>query len=63
VSDQVVRIGPEATTFTASCDECGTPFAGRLDDDLDEGVFLCRYGHAIRIVRAAAEEPPTAAVA
>jgi hypothetical protein len=61
--EQVVRIGADDTTFTASCDECGTTFAGRLDDDLDEGVFLCRFGHAIQIARAAADEPPAAAVA
>lgn len=63
---QVVRIGADDTTFTAACDECGTTFAGRLDDDLDEGVFLCRFGHAIAIERraaAAADEPPAAAVA
>ena len=57
---QVVRIAPDDTTFTAACDECGTTFAGRLDDDLDEGVFLCRFGHAIRIVR---EEPPAVSAA
>jgi hypothetical protein len=62
---QVVRIGADDVVFNAACDECGTSFAGRLDDDLDEGVFLCRFGHAIRIVRVAAadEEPPAAAVA
>jgi hypothetical protein len=61
---QCVRIGADDTTFTAACDACGTTFAGRLDDDLDEGVFLCRSGHAITIVRVAADEPPaTAAVA
>jgi hypothetical protein len=64
MDEQLVRIGPDETTFSAACEECGTAFAGRLDDDLDEGVFLCRFGHAIRIVRVAAEEPPaTAAVA
>jgi hypothetical protein len=26
-------------------------FAGRLDADLGTGIFLCRRGHAIRIVR------------
>ena len=61
---QVVRIRPDETTFSAACEACGTAFAGRLDDDLEEGVFLCRFGHAIRIVRgSAAEEPPAAAVA
>ena len=60
---QVVRIEPDDTTFTAACDECGTAFAGRLDADLEEGVFLCRFGHAITIVRASAEEPPAAAAA
>jgi hypothetical protein len=64
MGDQVVRIGADDTTFSAACDECGTTFAGRLDDDLEEGVFLCRFGHAIRIVRVTADEPPaTAAVA
>ena len=52
---QVVVIAPADTTFTAHCDLCATTFAGRLDDDLDEGVFLCRFGHAIKIMRA---EPP-----
>ena len=58
---QVVVIAAADTTFTARCERCATTFAGRLDEDLDDGVFLCRSGHAIRIVRA---EPPqtTAAV-
>ena len=58
MSEQVVRIRTDDSAFTAACDECGTTFAGRLDDDLDEGVFLCRFGHAIRIVR---EAPPAEA--
>jgi len=60
---QVVVLGRPATTFSATCDECGTAFAGRLDEDLAEGVFLCRFGHQIRIERR--DEPPleTAAVA
>ncbi len=57
---QVVVIGGTDTTFTAGCAACGTTFAGRLDEDLDDGVFLCRFGHAIRIVRA---EPPEATAA
>ena len=57
---QVVVIGVGDTTFTAQCDLCATTFAGRLDEDLVDGVFLCRYGHAITIVRA---EPPDATVA
>jgi hypothetical protein len=60
---QLVRIDRGDTTFSAACEECGTTFAGRLDDDLDEGVFLCRFGHAIRIERVAAEEPPATAAA
>jgi hypothetical protein len=55
---QVVVIGASETTFTATCDACGTVFAGRLDDDLDDGVFLCRFGHAIRIER---RDPPAEA--
>ena len=54
---QVVVIDAADTTFTARCELCATTFAGRLDDDLADGVFLCRFGHAIRIVRA---EPPEA---
>ncbi len=57
---QVVVIGVLDTTFTAHCELCETTFAGRLDEDLRDGVFLCRFGHAIRIVRA---EPPQANVA
>ena len=62
MTQRVVIAGGE-TAFSARCEECGTTFAGRLDEDLEEGVFLCRFGHAIRIVRAAADEPPAAAVA
>ena len=51
--DHVVQIDSTATTFTAACAECGASFAGRLDDDLDHGIFLCRAGHATTIVRAA----------
>jgi hypothetical protein len=53
---QLVVIGSGDTTFSATCDACGTSFAGRLDDDLEGGVFLCRSGHPIRIVRA--DDPP-----
>lgn len=48
---QLVVIGPLDTTFTATCDSCGTTFAGRLDDDLVDGVFLCRAGHPIVVER------------
>jgi hypothetical protein len=48
---QVVVIGTADTTFSAHCDLCGTAFAGRLDPDLQEGMFLCREGHRVRIVR------------
>jgi hypothetical protein len=53
---QRVVIGGADTTFTAHCAICATTFSGRLDDDLDEGVFLCRERHAITIVRA--DDPP-----
>jgi hypothetical protein len=59
---QVVSIGVNATTFSATCERCGTAFAGRLDDDLADGMFLCRFGHQIRIERRL-EEPPAAAEA
>jgi hypothetical protein len=57
---QRVVIGSHDTTFTAACDVCGTTFAGRLDEDIDGGVFLCRFGHPIQIER---EEPPQARAA
>jgi len=66
---QVLTISPGATAFTAVCEVClgidtavglsASTFAGRLDPDLDEGVFLCRRGHQVAIVRAA--EAPAAA--
>ena len=62
---QIVSITRTATTFTAVCEVClgidtavglsASTFAGRLDLDLDEGVFLCRRGHYVRVVRA---DPP-----
>jgi hypothetical protein len=61
--DHVVQIDPAATTFTAACSECGASFAGRLDDDLSHGVFLCRAGHATMIVRAPAESGAAASEA
>lgn len=61
--DQLLTISPTATTFTAVCEVCvgidhavglsASTFAGRLDADLDRGVFLCRRGHRVLIVRAA----------
>ena len=54
---QRVVIAAGETTFSAVCDACDTAFAGRLDEDLVEGVFLCREGHSILIVRAS-EDPP-----
>ena len=52
---QLVVIGALDTTFSATCAACGTTFAARLDDDIESGVFLCRFGHPIQIER---EEPP-----
>jgi hypothetical protein len=59
---QVVAIATAATSFTAVCEICigidtavgltASTFAGRLDADLDEGVFLCRRGHPVSVVRA-----------
>jgi hypothetical protein len=61
---QVVTIPGTAVAFTAVCDVCvgidtavglsASTFAGRLDADLEGGVFLCRRGHHVRVVRAAA---------
>ncbi|TML84228.1 MAG: hypothetical protein E6G08_18080 [Actinobacteria bacterium] len=69
--DQVVRISPRATSFTAVCEACveldaisgwsGSTFAGRLDLDLDHGTFLCRRGHAVRVEREGAGETGVAA--
>ncbi len=65
---QVLTISRTATAFTAVCEVClgidtavglsASTFAGRLDSDVDEAVFLCRRGHQVSIVRA---EPPAAA--
>ena len=57
---QVVVIVAHETTFSATCDACGTAFAGRLDDDMESGVFLCRFGHPIQIER---EDPPAESAA
>ena len=64
---QVVEIAALDASFTAVCVECcdldaaqgytGATFAGRLDPDLDHGVFLCRRGHTIEVVRAAPAPP------
>ena len=60
---QVLAIARGATAFTAVCEVClgvdtavglsASTFAGRLDLDLEEAVFLCRRGHQVAIVRAA----------
>jgi hypothetical protein len=60
---QVVTISSRATSFTVVCELCrepdaaegwsGTTFAGRLDLDLDQGTFLCRRGHSVRVERSA----------
>ena len=60
---QVLAISRGATAFTAVCEVClgvdtavglsASTFAGRLDLDLEEAVFLCRRGHQVAIVRAA----------
>ena len=61
MSEQVVTIAAVATWFTAACDLCasidaregwsGSTFAGRLDLDVEGGVFLCRRGHQVQVVR------------
>jgi hypothetical protein len=70
---QLVEIPAVVTSFTAVCVECagldaangyrGATFAGRLDADLDHGVFLCRRGHAIEVVRVVGETRSTAEAA
>ena len=68
---QIVEIAALDTSFTAVCVECcdldaaqgytGATFAGRLDSDLDRGVFRCRRGHTIEVVRS--RQAPTAEAA
>jgi len=69
--EQVVEISASATSFTAVCEACatldsaqgfsGSSFAGRLELDLDHGIFLCRRGHQVRVERV--ERPAAAAEA
>jgi hypothetical protein len=64
-AEQVVTIAAAAASFTAVCAHCaeldgaegstGSTFAGRLDLDLRQGIFLCRRGHTVHVERA---EPP-----
>ncbi len=62
--EQVVTIAALATTFTVVCEACAADdaggygdgshsavFAGRLDVDLEAGVFLCRRGHTVSVER------------
>jgi hypothetical protein len=53
-AQQSVVVEAGITAFTAVCTECGTTFAGRLELDLDRGVFLCRAGHHVHVERASA---------
>ena len=41
----------------------GTSFSGRLDLDIDHGIFLCRRGHRIRVEREAARPAASDAAA
>jgi hypothetical protein len=60
---QVVVIAAAAASFTVACGACaaldaaegstGSTFAGRLDLDLHDGMFLCRRGHTVLVERAA----------
>ena len=70
---QLVVIAAAAASFTVVCESCtevdaaegssGSTFAGRLDLDLDCGVFLCRRGHSVRVERAAPPEEQSGAAA
>ncbi len=61
IDEQMIRIAPRATAFTVVCELCaeedgadgwaGSTFAGRLDLDLDHGLFLCRRGHTVQVQR------------
>ena len=71
--EQVVRISALASSFTASCVACadidatqgfsGSTFAGRLDLDLQQGTFLCRRGHSVKVERAEAAPSAEASAA
>jgi len=73
MNEQVVEIPASATSFTAACELCaeadaaqgysGSTFAGRLDADLDDGTFLCRRGHTVRVQRRSPDEPAAHAAA
>lgn len=62
IGEQVVTIGARVTAFTVLCEACAdldgaegwlsSTFAGRLDLDLERGMFLCRRGHQVRVERA-----------
>jgi hypothetical protein len=67
---QLVEISLLVTGFTVLCEACvergweRASFAGQLDVDLEEGLFLCRRGHGVRVVRtepAARDLPATEA--
>ena len=71
--EQVVVIAAAAASFTVVCACCaeldaadgssGSTFAGRLDLDLECGVFLCRRGHSVRVERAAPPKEQSGAAA
>lgn len=68
MSSQLVVIAALTTTFSVVCDACaheaeergwaGTTIAGRLDLDLEGGIFLCRRGHEVRVEREFAARSP-----
>ena len=57
MSEQRVAIEPLTTAFTVVCETCaeqgwdGASFTGQLELDLEAGIFLCRRGHVVRVVR------------
>ena len=71
--EQVVVIAALAASFTIACTHCAeldvaegstsSTFAGRLDLDLREGMFLCRRGHGVLVERAAPPEEQSGAAA
>jgi hypothetical protein len=74
--EQIVEIAARAIGFTVVCGICaaederqvggawgGASFGGRLELDLDRGVFLCRRGHRVTIVRAISAAQPSASEA
>jgi hypothetical protein len=73
IGEQMITIAARATAFTVVCDRCAeqeveegwshSTFGGRLDLDLDHGVFLCRRGHTVHVRRGRSAAAPASTAA